>query len=241
VLSPAQIKPFLHHEDRFLREAAADYFRDCWSQDPDLLPLILQTYTRYRTSEDLHNLSGADRSQVTEEGLQSVLHVLAQGTDKDDVHSLNRVLVRTPVDLASAKDAEIRAAPHVFPKTIQRLERRRQLAGRPGAELWQELQDFAHRSQEKQYVGEIDHSYADDLVEALARSDVPDTETICRLLALPELEDAWLETFLVDLAGWRRLREAVPLLVAKFRIDTDYLLERASEASPRSATRKRAG
>jgi hypothetical protein len=230
VLAPAQVKPFVLHDDRFVRHAAVSYFQGCWCQDGDVLPLVLQAYTRHKTAEDLHGLGWCDHFPVTEEGLASVLDGLAQVTDRSAIDYLNDALVRTPVALAAARDAEIRASPHVLPETLERLERRRRLAERPGEELWQELQDFAHRSQEQELVGDIDHAYADDLTETLAHFPVPDTDTICRLLALPELDDSWLEVFLVDLAGHRRLREAVPSLVDKFRIDTDYLLEQASKA-----------
>jgi HEAT repeat protein len=53
---------------------------------------------------------------------------------------------------------------------------------------------------------------SDDLVDALAAHDVPDTETILRLLKELEPAQGWLEVLLIDLAGRRRLKEAVPLL-----------------------------
>lgn len=53
---------------------------------------------------------------------------------------------------------------------ITRINRREDLSGWPGAKLWQELQDFAKRSEDKRNVGEIDHAYANDLVEALGSS-----------------------------------------------------------------------
>src|SRR4051812_31817851 len=49
----------------------------------------------------------------------------------------------------------------------------------------------------------------------------------------PETEEGWLESFLVDLAGRRRLAEAVPVLVDKFHSDADYLSERTMDALAR--------
>ena len=62
---------------------------------------------------------------------------------------------------------------------------------------------------------------------------MPDDETICRLLRSLEPEEGWLEIFLIDLAGARRIPEAIPALVGKFHIDTDYLLERSKVALAR--------
>src|SRR5262249_37666565 len=108
----------------------------------------------------------------------------------------------------------------------------RKLAGWTTEQLWQELLDFAERSKAKRYVGEIDHGYADLLIRTLAPHAVPDTQTLGRLLAPDpaEADAGWLEIFLVALAGHRRVREAVPHLVRKSHIDTDFLLERCTRA-----------
>ena len=71
------------------------------------------------------------------------------------------------------------------------------------------------------------------LVDALARHVVPDDESVCRLLRSLEPEEGWLEIFLIDLAGARRIPQAVPALVGNFHIDTDYLLERSKVALAR--------
>ena len=68
------------------------------------------------------------------------------------------------------------------------------------------------------------------MTEALSRHDLPDAETICRMLRSPEIRESWLEISLIDLAGERRIPEAVPALVDKFQVDTDYMLEQCKEA-----------
>jgi hypothetical protein len=60
-----------------------------------------------------------------------------------------------------------------------------------------------------------------------------DTGTICRLLADPETTGSWLQMFLVDLAGTRRLTEAIPTLVDMLRGDGGSLPENCSEALAR--------
>jgi len=116
---------------------------------------------------------------------------------------------------------------------MSRINRRKDLAGWPGPKLWQELRDFAERSEKEKYVGQIDHGYANDLVEALGPHDEPDTAEICELLRSFSEDGGWLEIFLVDLVGERRLSEALPLLVDRLRIDTDYLREQVIEAIAR--------
>ncbi len=233
VLTPDRIKPFLVHEDRYIRRAATDYFADSWSRDPDLIPLILDACERYGDQQNPRLLSSLDRLLLTGNALDRVLDHLARAEDDDAIYQLNRVIAHAPGDLLAARHSEILAHPKLLREIVPRIKLRRDLAGWTGQELWDELQAYARRSEDKKDTGGIDHGYVGALVDALARHDVPDDETICRLLRSLEPEEGWLEIFLIDLAGTRRIPEAVPALIGKFHIDTDYLLERSKVALAR--------
>jgi hypothetical protein len=237
VLGPDRIKPFLLHEDPYVRRAALDYFADSRSRDPEIISLALDAYDRSRDQDRIRSLYACDRLLLTEHALDKVLDHLSGAEDADAIQALNHLVVSTPVELISARDAVIRGTPNIQPKTIARLERRRDLAAWSGEKLWEELQDFAYRSKDVHDLDEVVLSYSRDLVDALARHDVPDEETLCHLLRSldPEKrpEEGWLEIFLVELAGARRVARAVPALVEKFHIDTDYLLERCKVALAR--------
>ena len=233
VLTPDRIKPFLVHEDRFVRRAATDYFADQWSRDPEIIPLILDARDRYGDGQSVRGLSCCDRLGLTRQSFDRVLDHLARAEDGDAIYQLNRVIAHAPGDLLAARHAEILAHPKLLPEIIPRIKLRCELAGGTGQRLWDELQAYARRSEDKTDTGGIDHAYVGALVDALSRRDVPDDETICRLLRSLEPQEGWLEIFLIDLAGARRIPEAVPALVGKFHIDTDYLLERSKVALAR--------
>ncbi len=233
VLTPDRIKPFLVHEDRYIRRAATDYFADSWSRDPEILHLILDACERYGDQQNLRSLSSLDRLLLTGHALDRVLDHLAGAEDGDAIYQLNRVIAHAPGDLLAARQTEILGHPKLLREIIPRIKLRCDLAGWTGQRLWDELQAYARRSEDEKDTGGIDHGYVGALVDALARHDVPDDETICRLLRSLEPEEGWLEIFLIDLAGARRIPEAVPALVDKFSIDTDYLLERSKVALAR--------
>ena len=233
MIEAAQLKPFLLHEDIDVRDSVAAYFADSWAQDEDLMPLILDAVDRYGAAETTHMLVVASRFSLTQEYLLRFLASLTAARDIDTVLRLNAILAGAPVTLLRAHESAFLDATNVLSETIERLERRRELAGKPGDELWQMLRDFSDSSRDAQHAGDIDHSFADDLIKALGRSDIPNTGEVCSLLSSPELDEEWLEIFLVDLAGIRRMRGAIPQLVAKLHIDTDYLRERACEALAR--------
>jgi hypothetical protein len=228
---PDQVKPLLAHPDRFVRHAAADYFTESYSRDPDVLPLIIDAYRTHRTFEDRLALPQGGQLALSERGVESVLSCLGQELDATVIDKLNSVLEVMSADLARQLMASLRGRDNVRPETVARLERRVRLAGRPGEDLWRELRDVGERARtDEEYADALDLDYVTDLIDALAPHAVPDDETLCRLLReLPE-EEGWLEGFLVDLSGARRVRAAVPALVDKYRIDADFPREQVTPA-----------
>jgi len=233
VLTPDRIKPFLIHADRYIRRAASDYFADQWSRDPDLIPLILDACERFGDEDDTRAISACHRFPLDEPALDRVLRHLSGTDDPDSIYQLNRILVHAPGDRLAARQAEVAGHPKLLREILPQITLRCELAGWSGLRLWDELQAYARLSEDKKDAGGIDHGYVGSLVDALARQDVPDDDTVCRLLRSLEPEEGWLEILLVDLAGARRIAQAVPALVEKFRIDTDYLLERSKVALAR--------
>jgi hypothetical protein len=233
MLSAEEIKPLLLHEDRPVRDAAADYLRDSWCQDTALVPMVLRACRQYGAEENVHGLMACSQFVLTEDSLDEVLQMLAGTKDPDTAWRLLRILLHIPVDVLLRRESVLLDTPDLPDEVMSRINRRKDLSGWPGSKLWQELQDFAKRSEKEKRVGRIDHGYANDLIEALGRHDEPDAAAICELLRSFDKHGRWLEIFLVDLAGQRRLSEAVIQLVDRLRTDTDYLRERVTEAIAR--------
>jgi hypothetical protein len=230
MLTPEQVKPYLLHEDRPVRKAAVDYFEDTWPQDTALLPLILQACRQYGADENLHGLVACRQFPLTGASLDEVLESLAATNDSEIAWHLCRVLISASIDLLLSREAAILDTPNLIRGTADQINRRKEFRGWSTSKLWTELQDFAQQSQGKMHVGDIDHAYADCLVATLSMHDQPPAAVLCNLLASIGEDQGWLEIFLIDLAGARRLPQTVPLLVERFRIDTDHMLERASDA-----------
>ena len=230
MLFAEEVRPLLLHEDRPVRDAAADYLHSSWCQDTSLAPMILRACHQYGINENIHGLMACSRFVLTEDSLDGVLQMLADVDDHETAWRLHRILIHVPVDVLLRRESALLDTPNLPDEVMRRINRRKDLSSWPGSKLWQELQEFANRSEEEKYVGQIDHAYADDLIEALGRHDEPDAATICELLRSFGEDGGWLEIFLVDLVGERRLREAIPLLVDRLRIDTDYLRERVMDA-----------
>jgi len=230
MLTPQEVKPLLLHEDQPVRKAAINYLRGSWSQDPQLVPMILQAYRQYEASESLTGLAYCQQFVITEQSLEDVLDCLAAAGDENVVWHLNRAVLHAPVEVLMAKESAVLDAHQLAQEVAERIQRRLEMSQWSPEEFWEELQDYAHRSEDKRYVNEVDHGYVDNLITALAPHDTPATGVICELLESSEIEGSWLETFVIDLAGERRIEEAIPTLVDRYRVDTDYMRERVTIA-----------
>lgn len=66
LLTATELKPHLLHEDRLVRDAVVEYFKDSWSPDPDLVPIVLEAVRRYGSGE-----SRAQSSTMTRPSLRN--------------------------------------------------------------------------------------------------------------------------------------------------------------------------
>ena len=167
MLSPDRVKPLLQHEDPYVRDAAADYFADSWSTDPEVAPMILEAVRQHGPTRHSRGIAALDRLPLTEQALDGVLELLAGAEEDSTIRSLNRAIAQAPVELFVARRSAILDTPHFDRDQLPRLERRRDLAGWSGERLWKELQDFSRRSDDAPDLDSIDVEYSDDLVEAL--------------------------------------------------------------------------
>jgi SEC-C motif len=236
MLPPDRIKPYLLHEDRFLRDAAAEYFGESWSPDPELAGMILQACDRYGLRDNLGSIRFLDHLVLTDQTLDQALVLLARADSDAIARHLSGAVAAAPIELVRAREQAVLGNPRLDEESARLLRFRLDVCTWPGEQLWQELQDFARRwAADQEESGDFDAAYADALIDALAPHAVPDTATLCSLLRQFKTDDVkpeegWLDGFLVNLAGARRLREAVPAVVDKFHIDTDFLLEDCMEA-----------
>ncbi len=124
MLTAQAVKPLLVHEDRPVRDAAVDYFKGSWSQDADLVPLILQAYRQYGPEECLHGVACCSHFVLTPQSVDGVLDCLATAKDRNIVFHLNRALANAPVDVLLAKEAEILETAQLGRETVAKIKQR---------------------------------------------------------------------------------------------------------------------
>ncbi|MHB9081872.1 MAG: YecA family protein [Pirellulaceae bacterium] len=109
------------------------------------------------------------------------------------------------------------------------------------AECWRRLEEICEAGKDKQYSNEVDMSFANNILEAMARIGGTFADRVLEILSqkVDDFENnpmKWLEPLMVRFAGLLRLETAVPLIVGKLHEDDDLLAERCIEALSRIAS-----
>ena len=234
-LSEAEIKDAILHPEPAIRERAAHYFADSFSQDADVtarLVKAVETYGRADAPRLIWSLSALRQTE------QSVAWMIAElNLDRDDVpegytSGLSRALVAADPILLIPHERAIREARHFDPELLPALAERLEMQTWDEATCWRELEAFCEAGKNASQVDEVDLDHADRIVEALARFGERCEAKVREILG-GDVKDAarsamtWMEPLAVRLAGRARLESTIPSLVAKLLRDEDDILNEA--------------
>src|SRR5438105_4040911 len=92
MLTAAELKPFLTHEDRFVRERAIRYFADSWSRDPSVASAILRSVETYGETESVEGLRALNRLPLDEPDFLAILDRLGRTEDEPARYHLNQAI-----------------------------------------------------------------------------------------------------------------------------------------------------
>ena len=233
VLDPEILKPFLLDDDPWVRRAVASYFSESWSQDEELVPLMLTACDRFGYVDSGSSLYCCRNLPLSPTTFDRVLHLLTEAMHDNAIMHLSSILAHAPVCLLRLHETAVLDNKNLLESYRLGVRHRLDLMPWNGEQLWQELQDLSQRYESDQDSAAYDSLYDDAVIDALALHDVPDTETICRLLADTKKAGSWLNMFLADLAGFRRLNEAIPPLLELLHEDDGSLVENCPQALAR--------
>ncbi len=233
MLAPETLRPYLLDEDPWARSAVARYFDEGWFQDEELVPLILDACERFGYLDNVSSLACCRQLPLTPAAFDRVLRLLAETTRDNTAMHLSGILAHAPVDLLRSHKAAVLGNKHLLEHHHRSIRHRLDLMSWSGERLWQELQERASRYEASDGSSDGDSVYDDALIDALTPQVVPDAEAICRVLADRKTTGSWLEMFLIDLAGARRLTEAVPALLEMLRDADGSMHENCPQALAR--------
>lgn len=212
-LSPDQVKPFLLHEDRLVRAAAAKYFRarsntrSSGRPDPELTAIAIRSADD--GLEDGLELVDALELGISPESLSdftaACLRADRRETERGPAgHSTLEIarsaLRAAPLELILNRRAELLDGGFFTPADIahidQRHSRRKALRDVPSAELWRELQESISRPRPPRMTPAITSRVTALMASVLGHDPHPArlADLVEALMDRPKNEDALLET-----------------------------------------------
>jgi hypothetical protein len=238
-LSEAKIKEAILHPDIELRDRATSYFAKSSSADLSIMPLVIKAVDTYGRQNDAYRLIGASRDlpQSAETVAWVIDELNDESCDKYEnyAYNLSMVLVEADPALLLPRESDILEARHFLAGLRDRITKRLLMLSWDEATCWQELEEFCEEGKDKQYVNEINLSYANLIVEALARYG-QECELKVRDWLAVRVDDyshhpmKWLEPLVVRLAGHAHLETTIPQIIAKLHEDADLLNEECAAA-----------
>jgi hypothetical protein len=237
-----RIKEAILHPDRSARQAAAGYFDDVYSRDAEVMPLAIQAIDKYGRNtafQYIHVVCNLAQTEATVDWVVRELRQAAGGPTY--LANLSRVLLYADPRLLVPRRDEILHAPGFEQELMSQFRERLELLSWDADRCWAELERLADEGKGKVNVNQVNYARALHVLEALARQGEGYTDRILSLLGqtIEDYEDnpmAWMECFLVALAGEMRLQPAIPHLVRRLHEEGEILHEECLRALAKIGT-----
>lgn len=244
-LSENSIKEAILDTDPEIRQRATRFFAKSFSSDTSVMPLVIKAVETFGR-EDAYHLIGSSRDlPQTEDTIDWIIDELNdEQSDQYEnyTYNLSMILVKADCAVLLSKESAILESHHFLGELRASFSERLQMLSWDEATCWQKLEAFCEDGKDKRYINEVNLSYANRIVEALARYG-DECEEKVHVLLRQKVEDyhhnpmKWMEPLVVRLAGEANLESTVPLLVTKLIEDGgDLLNERCAEALSRIGT-----
>jgi hypothetical protein len=239
-LPEAKIKEAILHPEKLVRHEALWYFGDCFSLDPEVMPLAIkaiETYGRGAAFPYLRVLSHLAQTEATVEWAINELNRIEDEVEDNDRYfpALSRLLCSADPQLLLHRADKALLATGFDEELVPEFRERLSLASWDADQCWKELERICAEGVGENGSFDVNFDHAIRVVDALARNGEKYVDRILDLLS-KQVEDheidpmTWLEIFLVELAGEMRLEPAIPLIVKKLHESAEFLSEACIEA-----------
>ena len=237
-LSESDIKKGILHPEQLVRCACVEYFTTAFSDDPSVMPLVMEAIGAYGWDDAFGLFSPFTSLVQTEETfLWFVGELEKAGPPTNHLQTNHRMRIAaaigaSEVHLLQRHYQRITVLPEFTDTLRRKVEQRVALLTTDVAEIWRKIEVFCNDGRNKQYIGDVDLSYANRLVEALGRQPESAQRTMAILTQkIDNLDNnpiKWMEPLAIRLAGELRLQEAIPLIVTKLYEDGGDLVNEES-------------
>ena len=207
-LSESDIKKGILHPEQLVRCACVEYFTTAFNDDPSILPLVIEAIGAYGWDDAFGLFSPFTNLVQTEETFLWLVGELEKaGPPTTHLQTNHRMRIAaaigaSEVHLIQRHYQRITLLPEILETAV---EQRVALLTTDVAEIWRKLEVFCNEGRNKRYIGDVDLSYANRLVEALGRQPESAQRTMAILTQkIDNLDNnpiKWMEPLAIRLAG----------------------------------------
>ena len=223
-LPESKIKQAILHPEEEVRITAVSYFSDSHSDDPEIIPLVIEAIEKYGWESAFRILRNSEQLAQSPATIDWLVKELRRDFDLNDIDqdnvrfALGLLVFWAPVDLLAPRKAEIEALSN-FPVELRGLlTDRLTLASWSPSQCWDAFEDFGRRNMKKRVFTLYDQLQAQVLIEAVARFPEEREEIVMDVIQLTyagkgkRLMES-LAREIIYLAGEMQLEAAVPALI----------------------------
>lgn len=240
-LTSQQIKQAIIHPERIVRDVALRYFSESYSEDPTIMPRTVQAIETYGWDDAFEYHHFLDSLVQTEDTLLWLIDRLNRmgrprtEPERHICHRLSSVICESDVALLMKHEQAILGLEGFFAECGEVMADRLRLMTVDAETCWQDLERLCQEHRSAADISKFPTLRAFRMCEAIAR-DGGHAEQVLSILGqkIQEADDnplAWLECFVVRLAGEMRLEAALPMLVEKLKADGGDLLNEECQRS----------
>jgi HEAT repeat protein len=227
MLTPAQIIPFLSHDDAEVRSRARRYLVSANDPAPATADDFWAAADKVPEEDRGAYLDRLGLVPQTESSVKRLLEELPKA-DPATRDSLRGTLERLDFDRLKEMTETIRASDAVPEDIKTHLQARIDLANEPAEPLWDRMMEFA-RGLKPELTLEQERE-VDRLIEAVSRHPDLFRDRVLAAVSDEKLRD-WPELIVTDIAGGMKLSDAANALLDKLKVeDADFLWEVAGDA-----------
>jgi uncharacterized protein YchJ len=257
-LTEEKIKQAILHPDADVRMMAVRYFADSFSQDPTVMPLLIQAIEQYhwRTGSAARLPSELAQSDETLTWLlQEVARCMESEEEEEEADAeddwsdrsyqdfLLDSVTQADATLLARRRTDLNVLADADDERLRVIDHRIELLSADPEDCWNALEAICEREKSNWYDNvDVDLMYR--LVEAIARQGESQSERVLEVLREEVADDVadhpmvWLEPLAVHIAGEMRLEAAIPLIVGRLKrnSENDSVFEECERALARIGT-----
>jgi SEC-C motif len=241
---PAEnVKGAILHPDKQVRTRCAHYFSGGMSDDPAVMPVVIEAIEGYGWEAAFDEYWFMERLVQTEETVAWLIRQIQQsaelpyGVEPNRLTACTAALTQADPVVLERHMVEIANLDSLGEETQSAIEERVWFMSRFPDELWEDLEELCGVLESEDYPPDDEFDFACRVVEALGRHHEQSADRVLAILRGEEgVPDPWTEVFAIRLAGELQLTAAIPQIIEILHTDDDFGPDEAHLALVRMKT-----